>query len=182
MDKRVKRCRSIAAAIVAGGLAVSAQAREIYEDFFDANGLAAFDPELMYDFGTDSDFTGSLDTHDLFPGELWLYADRVTIGVGSLGAGEYIESVTVTWTDFCGLGCTQLEVFGGSGTAAVGNGIVGVAETVTLSVQDIGGPIDFFALSSSEGRIEEFRVNIVPAPSAGVLLLMGSVLARRRVR
>lgn len=182
MDKRVKGCRSIAAAIAAGGLAVSAQARDIYEDFLDAGGVGAFDPELIYDFGTSSDFTGSLDTHDLFPGELWLYADRVIIGVGSLGPGEYIESVTVTWTDFCGLGCTQLEVFGVSGTAAVGNGIVGVAETLTLGAPDIGGPIDFFALSSFEGRIEEFRVTIVPAPSAGLLMLMGGVLARRRMR
>lgn len=163
-------------------LGAAAQAREIFEDFLDGSGGAAFDPELSYDFGTDTDFTGVLDTHDLFPGELWLYADLVTVNVSSLAGGEYIRSVVVTWTDNCGIGCTQLEIFGASSSAMLGNTDVSVTQTVSLSTADIGEPILYFTLSSYEGRIDEFRVTVVPTPSIAVMMLMGTLFARRRAR
>jgi hypothetical protein len=166
---------------IIGAIAGSASARVIVEDFSDGMGGAAFDAELTYDFGTTSDFTGSLDTNDLFPGNLWLYADAVSVTVNSLSAGEYIESVEVEWVDFCGVACTTFGVSGATSSATQFNALVGSTEIWSLSTADIGEEIEEFSLSSFEGRIDRITVNVVPAPASATLLL-GSLVALRRKR
>lgn len=162
-------------------IAASTQARVIHEDFRDMAGGPAFDPELTFDFGTASDFTGGGDTNDLFAGALWLYSDLVTVSVNTLAADEYIESVEVSWTDFCGLGCTNLEVFGATTSLNAPNMDVSSTEIITLTSLDLGESIEYFTLSSFEGRMNKLTINIVPTPSAlGMLGLGGLVIARRR--
>lgn len=173
----------IIAAAALAGLTTSVLAnRLIIEDFDDGNGNAAFDAELTFDFGTSTDFTGGLDTNDLFLGELNLYSDLVTVSVNSLGAGESIGSVTVMWTDFCGIGCTDMQVFGATSSASVENALVGTQETFTLSAADIGEAIEFFTLSSFEGRIDRIEVLVVPSPGPLALLGLGLVGTARRRR
>lgn len=169
------------ASILLSGFAVPTQAREIHEDFICFCGGPIFDLELEYDFGTDSDFSGGTDTWDLFTGELYLYPELVNITVNSLVAGEYIDSIEVMWTDFCGVGCTEFEIFGANGSVSVSNSTVSMLETVTLTRDDLGEDIQSFSLSSFEGRIEEFRVTILPTPAPVVSLgLMGLLAIRRR--
>ena len=170
------------AAILIAGLAAPSQAREIYEDFICFCGGPIFDIELDYDFGTDSDFSGGTDTWDLFTGELYLYPELVNITVNSLAAGEYIDSIEVMWTDFCGIGCTELEVIGANGSVSVSNSTVSMLETVTLTRDDLGEDIESFSLSSFEGRIEEFRVTVLPTPGTLALLGLGGLFAIRRQR
>ena len=96
---------------------------------------------------------------------------------------EYIETVEVSWTDFCGVDCTNLSVQGVMGSAAsVGNSVVSSPETVMLSTTDVGGEeIQSFALSSFEGRIDQITVSVAPAPGAlGALAIGGLVAVRRR--
>ena len=162
---------TLSTALVLGSLAGFSHARIIHEDFDGAG----FNAELNFDFGTDTDFTGGLDTHDHIDGVLWLYADLATISVNSLGAGESIESVSVSWTDFCGIGCTNLELFGVSSSIAMSNSSVGSFETVMLSEFDLGEAITHFTISSFEGRIEAITINIVPPPASIALLGLGSL-------
>lgn len=174
----------LVALVALTGLTTSAAAgsRLIVEDFDNGSGVAAFDPELTFDFGTSSDFTGNLDTNDLFLGELNLYSDLVTVTVNSLIAGESINSVSVTWTDFCGVGCTNFGILGMGSSASVGNALVGTQETFTLTAADIGASIDSFTLSSFEGRIDRVLVEVVPAPGVLALLGFGAMGAARRRR
>ena len=167
------------------GTASSADAgiRTITEDFTDGMGGAAFDPELTFDFGTATDFTGTGDTNDLNVGELFLFADLVTVTLNTGDPSEYIESVEVDWVDFCGPGCTNLSVESVMGSVAgVGNSVVSAPETVMLSTSDVGGEqIQSFALSSFEGRIDQITVSVAPAPGAlGALAIGGLVAVRRR--
>ncbi|MBO6514116.1 MAG: hypothetical protein JJ974_09145 [Phycisphaerales bacterium] len=163
-----------AAALALAGLATSSTARLIIEDFDGAD----FNPELNFDFS--SDFT-DFDTSDHMDGVLWLYSDLADITVTTLGPGEWIESVEVTWTDFCGLGCTNLELLGDNNSFNIGNADVQGSETVFASMADLGEPITNFTISSFEGRIERIVVDVVPAPSAlGFLSLAGLAVARRR--
>ena len=157
------------------GVAGLSQARVIVEDF-DGPG---FNMELDFDFGTDTDFTGGGDTHDLIDGVLWQYSDLATVTVNSLLPGEWIESVEVTWTDYCGIGCTELEVFGASDNALFGNMMVGTQEVVLATAGDLGEPITHFTISSFEGHFEGITINIVPAPSSLALLSMGGLMLRR---
>lgn len=166
------RATTLTSALIVATLASNSLARIITEDF---DGMD-FNPELTFDFGTDSDFTGGNDTSDHMDGVLWLYADRATVTVNSLAAGESIQSVSVTWTDFCGIGCTVLELFGDSDNALIDNSIVGSAETVTLTVDDLGEPITSFQISSFEGRFEEISINIVPTPASTALLGIATIL------
>lgn len=166
--------KTLGATCVLLAVSGSVNARTIVEDFLDGMGGAAYDTELDYSFN-DGDFWG------LLPGELNLYPATANITVNSLVAGEYIESVEVVWTDFCGLGCTSIEIYGASSTATQFNTTVGSQETWVLSTADIGEEILGFALDSNEGRIERITVNIVPAP-ASVSLLLGGLLAIRRQR
>ena len=162
-------------------IAASTQARVIHEDFRDMAGGPAFDPELTFDFGTDTDFTGGGDTNDLFAGALWLYSDLVTVSVNSLAPDEYIESVEVSWTDFCGIGCTIIQAVGATTDLALANTVVSSTETRSISSMDLGENIEFFRLSSFEGRMNKLTINIVPSPSAlSMLGLGGLVIARRR--
>lgn len=175
--------RTAFTAITAAALATSfASAGIIVEDFDDGMGNAAYDAALNYDFS--SDFTGGGDTHDLFLGELNLWSDLVNISLASPMPGEYIEMVEVTWTDFCGEGCTNLSIYGAmGGFANVGNADIQGSETVMLSSADIGGEqITSFDLSSFEGRIDSIRVFTVPAPGAMALLGLGGLAAARRYR
>lgn len=176
--KNFRRTALCCAAVV---VASQASARDIVEDFTDGMGNAMFDSELSYDFGTATDFTGFGDTSDLFVGELWLYADLVTVSVNSLMAGEHIESVTVEWVDFCGPACTEFTVTGMNGSASQFNAAVGASETWTLGMGDLGEPVVDFSLSSFEGRIDRITVTVVPAP-AGLALLapLGLGATRRR--
>lgn len=160
------------------GIAGVSNARVIVEDFDGAD----FNPELNFDFGTDTDFTGGGDTHDHIDGVLWMYADLATVTVNSLLPGEWIESVEVTWTDFCGVGCTALELFGDSDNALFDNNLVGSQETVLGTVDDLGEPITHFTLSSFEGRFEMVTVNIVPNASSMALFGVGGLLIARRRR
>lgn len=169
----MKHTKNLVAAFALLTVAGSAQARTIVEDFLDDMGGAAYDAELDYSFN-DGGFW------DLFPGELNLYPATATISVNSLMAGEYIESVEVQWTDFCGLGCTSLSIFGANSTATQFNATVSSPEIWTLSTADIGEEILGFALQSNEGRIDRITVNIVPAPASATLLLGGLVAIRRR--
>lgn len=156
------------------GLVSNASARLIIEDFDGAD----FNPELSFDFS--SDFT-DFDTSDHMDGVLWLYADLAEITVTTLGPSEWIESVEVTWTDFCGLGCTNLELLGDNGSFNIGNADVPGSETVFASMSDLGEQINSFTLSSFEGRIERVVVDVVPTPSALAMLGMGGLaIARRR--
>lgn len=154
-------------------LSSGVHARTIVEDFLDGMGGAAYDTELDYAYNTG-------DFWDLFPGELNLYPATANITVNSLVAGEYIESVEVVWTDFCGLGCTSLEIYGATSSATQFNTSVSTQETWTLSTGDIGEEILGFSLHSFEGRIEQITVNIVPAPASASLLLGGLLAIRRR--
>lgn len=163
------------AALALAGLATSASARLIIEDFDGAD----FNPELTFDFS--SDFTGG-DTSDHVDGILWLYADLADISVNSLGPDEWIASVEVTWTDFCGLGCTNLELLGDNNSFNIGNADIAGSETVFASMADLGEPITNFTISSFEGRIERVVVDVVPTPSALALLGMGGLAAVRRRR
>ncbi len=175
--------RTTHTAIAAAALTASlAAANVIVEDFDDGMGNAAFDAALNYDFS--SDFTGGGDTNDLFLGELNLYSDLVNITLAAPMPGEYIEMVEVTWTDFCGLGCTNLTIYGAmGGTATVGNLDIAGSETVMLSSADIGGQqITSFDLSSFEGRIDSIRVYTVPTPGALALLGLGGLGVTRRRR
>jgi hypothetical protein len=170
-------------ATAAFATAANAGARLIVEDFTDGMGGAAFDSELNWDFGTATDFTGGLDTHDLFVGELYMYADLATVSVNSLAAGEFIDVIEVTWTDFCGVGCTQFTVNGIMGaSASQGNVNIGTIESWTLSSADIGEAIDTFELSSFEGRIERVEIRILPTPSTAALVGLGGLVATRRRR
>lgn len=172
------------AASAAIAATANAGARLIVEDFTDGMGGAAFDSELNWDFGTTTDFTGGLDTNDLFLGELNLYADLATVSVNSLAAGEFIDVVEVTWTDFCGTGCTEFTVNGVMGASATqGNVNIGTQESWTLSSGDLGGEaIDTFELSSFEGRIDRVEIRILPTPSAAALLGLGGLVITRRRR
>jgi len=178
--------RTTLAAFAASAMIASsahAGARLIIEDFTDGMGGAAFDDGLNYDFGTATDFTGSLDTHDLFLGELNLYADLVTVTLNTLDPSEYIDVVEVTWTDFCAVGCTQFSVHGEMGaTESQGNVNVGTIESWTLSTADVmGQDITSFTLSSFEGRIERIEVRVLPAPgSLAGLGALGLLATRRR--
>jgi hypothetical protein len=163
-------------------VAASTQARVIHEDFRDDAGGPAFNPELTFDFGTATDFTGGADTHDLFAGELWLYADLVTVSVNSLAADEYIESVEVSWTDFCGVGCTIIQAVGATSNLALTNTVVGSTEIRSISSMDLGENIEFFRLSSFEGRMNKLTINVVPSPSALGMLGLGGLFAARRRR
>ncbi len=163
-------------------IAASTQARVIHEDFRDDAGGPAYNPELTFDFGTDTDFTGGGDTHDLFAGALWLYSDLVTVSVNTLAPDEYIESVEVSWTDFCGLGCTIIQAVGETTDLALANTVVSSTETRSISSMDLGENIEFFRLSSFEGRMNKLTINIVPTPSALGMLGMGGLLIARRRR
>lgn len=169
------RTRSIIFALTVAAAANCSIGRMIHEDFFGATGAGEFDTELNFDFGTDSDFSG-FDTHDLFSGELWLYADLTTITVNTLAPDEWIESIAVTWTDFCGIGCTNLEVFGDTMSLASPNTVVSQTEVVTLTSGDLGEQIRSFSLSSFEGRMDEFTVTIVPTPASSTLLGAAAIL------
>jgi len=164
--------------VALAGFAGMSNARVVVEDFDGAD----FNPELTFDFGTDTDFTGGGDTHDHIDGVLWMYADLATVTVNSLLAGEWIQSVEVTWTDFCGVGCTALELFGDSDNALFDNNLVGSQEIVLGTVDDLGEPITHFTLSSFEGRFEKVVVNIVPSPSSMALFGVGGLLIVRRKR
>ncbi|MFG0246651.1 MAG: hypothetical protein ACF8MF_11450 [Phycisphaerales bacterium JB052] len=167
--KKMNRIVAISSLIAIAG---NASARLIIEDFLDDMGGAAFDAELEYSFQGGS--------WDLLPGELNLWPETVDISVNSLTAGEYIESVEVQWTDFCGIGCTSIEVFGATSTATQFNAAVGSSETWTLSTGDIGEEILGFSLSSFEGRFDRITINVVPAPASIVVLMGGLVTVRRR--
>ncbi len=171
--------------VVVGAAAATVNGQVIMEDFVDGGGGAAFDPGLSYDFGTATDFTGVLDHHDLFPGALWLYADSVNVRAIGLAADEYIESVEVTWEDFCFPPCTTLTINGELGaTASVTASQTSVIETWVLSTSDIGGErITSFDLSSFEGRIDSINVRIAPAPAGSLALAgLGGFIALRRRR
>jgi len=165
------RATTFASAVILAAFAHSSLARVITEDFDDAD----FNPELTFDFGTDSDFTGVSDTSDHIDGVLWLYADLATVTVNSLAPGEFIQSVRVTWTDSCGVGCTALELLGDSNTVLIANSLVSQTETVTLSIDDLGEPITSFEISSFEGRFEEISINIVPTPASTALLGLATI-------
>ena len=172
--------------LAATGLAASASnagVRAITEDFTDGMGGAAYNSELTYDFGTDTDFAG-FDTHDLYAGELNLWSDLVNVSVNSLGANEYIDAVSVTWTDFCGIGCTEITAYGlMSGSMTIGNADVGSQESFTITSADLGGQwISSFDLSSFEGRIERIDIRVVPAPTSLAMLGLGGLAAARRRR
>lgn len=162
------------AALALAGLATSTSARLIIEDFDGAD----FNPELTFDFS--SDFGGN--TSDHIDGVLWLYADLADISVNSLGPDEWIASVEVTWTDFCGLGCTNLELLGDNNSFNIANMDVQGSETVFASMADLGEPITNFTLSSFEGRMERIVIDVVPTPSALALLGLGGLAAARRRR
>jgi hypothetical protein len=160
----------------------SSQGRVIHEDFLCFCGGPIFDFELSYDFGTEMDFTGSLDSYDLFTGELWLYSDRTTVTVNTLAPDEYIESIEIMWTDFCEIGCTAIELVGATDNYRVENTLTGSLETVLVTHEDLGEEILSFSIESYEGRVEEFRVTVVPTQSAFALLCLGGtlLLSRRR--
>lgn len=162
---------TITSALVLASLSGYSHARIIHEDF-DGPG---FHSELNFDFGTDTDFAG-FDTHDHIDGVLWMYADLASITVNSLGAGESIESISVSWTDFCGIGCTNFELFGATDNVLMSNTTVGSFETVMLSEGDLGEAITHFTISSFEGRMEGITIHIVPAPASIALLGLASVL------
>ena len=153
--------------------------RVIEEDFLSLDGGAIFDDRLTYDFS--SDFSGGNDLNQLLPGELNLFPDEAMITVNDLAPGEYIQSVEVIWMDFCGIGCTTLEVFGATTSVSESNMITGEPEPVFLDADDLGENITSFSLSSFEGAIELITVTVVPAPgSVAALGLGGLCLTRRR--
>jgi len=176
------RNTTITTALAIACLSGATHARVIHEDFDDGFGGAAYDAELTFDFGTSTDFTGGGDTNDLFPGVQWMYADLATITVNSLAPGEYIESVEVNWTDFCGTGCTTLEIFGAGSSMQVVNSLIGSPESVALSDFDLGAPIDYFTLSSFEGQFVDIWVTVVPTPSSLALLGFAGIASIRRRR
>jgi len=150
---------AVAATCALISLTGSVHARTIVEDFLDGMGGAAYDAELDYAFNTG-------DFWDLFPGELNLYPATANITVNSLVAGEYIESVEVVWTDFCGLGCTSLEIYGASSSATQFNTSVSTQETWTLSTADIGEEILGFSLHSLRVVLSGSRSTSCPHPPA----------------
>jgi len=168
----------ISASVLATLAAANAtsHARVIVEDFDDPG----FNPELIFDFS--SDFTGGGDTSDHIDGVLWLYSDLAEVSVSTLAPNEWIESVQVTWNDFCGPGCTNLEIFGLNNSMEVGNLDLAGSETVMLSSLDIGEPITHFTISSFEGRFEEIVVNVVPSSGSLALLGIGALGVVRRKR
>ena len=170
------RTHTITCALAIAAVAGISNARIIHEDFLCFCGGPIFDIELDYDFGTDTDFTGSLDMYDLFAGELWLYSDLTTVTVNTLAPDEWIESIEITWTDACGIGCTELEVFGDTMSLIAPNTVVSQTEVVTLTTADLGEQIRYFTLSSFEGRIDEFTVTVVPTPASALLLGLAGLL------
>jgi hypothetical protein len=169
------RTSTITIALIFAALTGLSHARIIHEDFFGSTGDAEYDSELNFDFGTDSDFAG-FDSHDLFAGQLWLYADLTTVTVNTMGIDEWIQSIELTWTDNCGLGCTNIELFGDTMNLITPNTVVGQTETIFLTDADLGEQIRYFSLSSFEGRIDEFTLTIVPTPASASLLAIGAIL------
>ena len=172
MNKMISICAIVSVAVASN----ASDGRVIVEDFDGAG----FNPELTFDFS--SDFTGEGDTSDHMDGVLWLYSDLADVSVNTLAPGEWIESVEVTWTDFCGTGCTNLEIFGLNNSLAIGNTDIAGSETVLLTSVDIGESIQHFTISSFEGRIEEVVVTVVPTPGPLALVGVGALAMIRRKR
>ena len=91
-------------------------------------------------------------------GTLWLYPGTDTVTF-DLGPDESVPYARVTFTDYCGLGCTTVEFIGTEGAALFSNTSVGteeIVDTVGLGL----GEIVLIMLQSSEGRFDEILINI----------------------
>ena len=182
----MKHANTAAALVAAAGLAGSAAARVVVEDFMDTSGAnAQYDPFFSYDFGTPTDFTNN-DGHGLFPGVMTLFPDRVTVDL-NLSTDETVSEASVTFRDIAGVGQTRVTFVGDLGTFTVLNSAVGHDETISyrrLLMPSIGS-VGSVVISGRQTLVREIRVETappVPAPASGALVVagLGLVLPRRR--
>lgn len=180
----MRQAHTGAAIAAAAGLATTAGARIVIEDFVDStNTLAQFDPFFTYDFGTSTDYSG-MDGHGLFPGVMTLFPDQVTITFGTW-ADETVIDASVTARDIAGVSRTRVEYVGEFGSHIVTNTATGVEQVLAYDAAWGIGTIQAIRISGDQTLVSNITVETtqVPAPATVALGAVGAgVIARRRRR
>lgn len=161
------------AILAAIGLAMPAAAQMSFTDDF-TDGL--LDPTFGYDFS--SDFTGGGDFNSIDAMGLLLASDEVVITFP--GIAEPVGLFQIDFSDFTGIGATEVEVFGTLGSVLLTNTTIGGPESIIVTPTDGLGEITSVRVSAFETFFERITVRTIPAPSTAALFGLGALAARRR--
>jgi len=174
-----------AAAIVASaGLACSASARTVTEDFMNTGGTAAeFDSFFNYDFGPTNDYpTG--DAHNLLMGSLLLQPDKVSVTF-NLQPSEEIIGASLLLHDYAGVGMTRVTFEGDAGSYVLPNFLHLTGETFFMPTDGSIGHLQRIIISGQQTNVRWIEIETeetVPAPGAIAFGGVGLALAARRRR